>query len=65
MVVVQGIDTIDASNVDTSLLGHGYFGERTVLGDIFYLLKDGKGPDDRYGLEPRLRRNVRYWEFVP
>ena len=65
MVVVNGVDTIDASNVDTSLLGHGYFGERTVLADIFYLLKDGKSPDHRYGLLPRSRSNLRYWEFAP
>jgi esterase/lipase superfamily enzyme len=63
LLVVNGIDTIDASHVDTSLLGHGYFGERTILGDIFYLLKDRKSPDDRYGLTPRTRANRKYWEF--
>ncbi len=64
LLVVTGIDTIDASNVDTSLLGHGYFGERTVLGDIFYLLKDRKGPNDRYGLQRRQTlADRRYWEF--
>lgn len=64
LVVVGGIDTIDASEVDTSLLGHGYFGERTVLGDIFYLL-DGKIPDERYGLRRKSRANLSYWQFVP
>jgi esterase/lipase superfamily enzyme len=64
LLVVNGIDTIDASNVDTSLLGHGYFGERVVLGDIFYLLKDRKGPNDRYGLQARRTLSDRgYWEF--
>lgn len=65
ILVVEGIDTIDASHVDTSLLGHGYFGERTVLSDIFALLRDGKSPDERYGLRPRIRIDRRYWEFAP
>lgn len=65
LLVVNGIDTIDASSVDTSLLGHGYFGERTVLGDIFYLLKDRTPPGQRYGLTPRMRSDLRYWEFAP
>jgi esterase/lipase superfamily enzyme len=64
LLVVNGIDTIDASNVDTSLLGHGYFGERTILGDIFYLLKDRKSPDERFGLIRRTRANVKYWEMA-
>lgn len=64
LLVVNGIDTIDASNVDTSLLGHGYFGERTILGDIFYLLKDRKSPDERFGLIRRMRANVKYWEMA-
>jgi esterase/lipase superfamily enzyme len=65
LVVVNGIDTIDASDVDTSLMGHGYFGERTVLGDVFYLLKDGKGPDNRFGLLRQPREDLFYWQFAP
>jgi hypothetical protein len=35
-----------------------------VLGDIFYLLKDRKGPNDRYGLQARRTLSDRgYWEF--
>lgn len=64
LLVVNGIDTIDASHVDTSLLGHGYFGERTILGDIFYLLKDRKSPDERFGLIRRTRANLKYWEMA-
>ena len=65
IVVVDGVDTIDASSVETDLLGHGYFGERTVLGDIFYLLKDGSAPGQRYGLRPHKHSTLRYWEFEP
>ncbi len=65
LVVVSGVDTIDASAVDTSLLGHSYYGERTLLGDLFYLLRERKPPGERYGLAERLRAGDVYWEFVP
>jgi esterase/lipase superfamily enzyme len=64
LFVARGIDTIDASSVDTSLLGHSYFGERTALADIFTLLKNGRGPGER-GLTPRQRLNLPYWELKP
>ena len=35
LLVVKGIDTIDVSTVDSSLLGHSYFGDNTsVISDI-------------------------------
>ena len=38
IVVVDGLDSIDASAVDTGLLGHSYFADqRSVISDIFYL----------------------------
>ena len=66
IVVVQGLDTIDASEVDTSLLGHSYFAEeRTVVSDLFYLIRDGKGPEERHSLEPRTCPRGQYWAFKP
>ncbi|MFN3191561.1 MAG: alpha/beta hydrolase [Aureliella sp.] len=35
---IPGVDIIDASSVDTSLLGHSYYGEETVLGDLSEIL---------------------------
>lgn len=64
--VIPGIDTIDASSVDTSLIGHGYYAENTsVLTDIFYLLKDDKAPGDRFGMRPVARPDGTYYEFRP
>jgi esterase/lipase superfamily enzyme len=66
--VVAGVDTIDASDVDTGLfsLSHSYFAdERSVLSDIYDLLKYGGGPDERYGLEPRMKDGARYWRYAP
>ena len=64
LVILDGIETIDAANVDTNLLGHWYYAEsRLVLSDIFYLFKYGKTADERFGLNPIDTQEVRYWEF--
>lgn len=67
IVVVPGIDTIDATSADTSPLAffHGYYGDsRTVIGDLFYLLK-GLAPKDRQGLVARDKQGQTYWAFRP
>ncbi|WJS96799.1 alpha/beta hydrolase [Flavobacterium johnsoniae] len=39
IVIAEGLDSIDASRVDTSLLGHGYFADtQTLLNDIHMTL---------------------------
>jgi esterase/lipase superfamily enzyme len=64
--VIPGMDTIDASAVDTSFIGHAYYGDnRTVLSDIFWLLKDGKPPIDRFGMHPLQQGPGVYYAFRP
>lgn len=64
VVVVPGIDTVDVSAVDTSLLGHSYFGEnRSVITDLFNLLRNGLSPDRRPGLRPKSNSAGTYWIF--
>jgi esterase/lipase superfamily enzyme len=65
LVLVSGIETIDATAVDTSLLGHSYFAEeQSVLSDIAHLIRNRQRPDQRLGLR-RIDSNTRpYWEFV-
>ncbi len=64
LILVPGIDTIDATGVDTSFLGHSYFAEaRSILADIFYLIRDGQRPDQRFALEPVDIGGRRYWRF--
>lgn len=66
VVVVPGIDTIDATAVDTSLTGHSYFADGTsVLADLFYLLRLGLPPTERDGLEAADAGGEEYWRFVP
>jgi esterase/lipase superfamily enzyme len=63
IVVLPGLDTIDASNVDTSFMRHSYYGdERTMIADLYYLL-DGKPPEQRHGLEPMECSKGDYWTF--
>jgi esterase/lipase superfamily enzyme len=51
LVVTRGVDTIDASEVDTGLIGHSYFADRrSVISDIYDLIRFGIGPDKRFGL---------------
>ena len=64
LVVVDGMETIDASDASGGLLGHSYFVEdRRIMEDIFGLLQTGQRADNRFGLEPRESAQGRYWTF--
>lgn len=66
LTVVDGIDTVDVSAVDTSLIGHGYYADnRSVITDLFELLGLRKPPRDRFHLRERKRDGLTYWEFRP
>jgi esterase/lipase superfamily enzyme len=65
VVVMPGIDLIDATAVDTSLTGHSYFADGdSVLSDLFHLFRQGL-PPPRLVLEPVGEDPERYWRFVP
>jgi esterase/lipase superfamily enzyme len=67
IVVVAGIQTVDASAVQTSALGlgHSYYADNsTVLSDLFGLIR-GRAPSERFGLiETRVPAGP-YWRFRP
>ena len=64
LVVVGGVETIDATGTDTSLLGHSYFAETSsVLADIFKVIRNGQRADQRVGLRPVESPDGRYWAF--
>lgn len=66
LVVVDGVDTIDASEIDISLLGlgHSYVGDvRAVVQDLFDLIRHGHSPDQRGGLAEALRGTARFWRL--
>jgi esterase/lipase superfamily enzyme len=48
LMLFPGIDYVDASLVDTDMLGHGYFAEnKGLLDDIFLIIRHGFGAADR------------------
>lgn len=64
LVVVDGVDTVDVSNVDTSLVGHSYYGSNdTVLADLSYALTDPRPARSRTWLAPVSFGSMVYWVF--
>jgi esterase/lipase superfamily enzyme len=63
LVVVNGIETIDASNVGaTDLFGHSYFADtKEILSDILFLIQKRQRAAQRTWLERRLLNNSPYW----
>ncbi len=65
ILILPGLDTIDASAVPADILGHSYYGNsRTVLSDIYELLKHGS-PPPRFGVHEASHDAKPYWIFVP
>lgn len=65
IVVAPGVDSIDVSAVDTSLLGHSYYGDNTsVISDIARLLRTGFPPERRCGIQAVGDALLRYWTFL-
>ena len=63
VLVVPGIDTINVSNLDLTLLGHGYVAEaRDVLQDMHRLIREGSPPERRFGLRRETTpEGATYW----
>jgi esterase/lipase superfamily enzyme len=63
VLVVPGIDTINVSNLDLTLLGHGYVAEaRDVLQDMHRLIREGSPPERRFGLRKEVTaEGETYW----
>jgi len=62
-LVLPGIDTINVTNADLTMLGHGYVAEaRDVLTDMHALITHGAPPHERFGLrEAKNEEGERYW----
>jgi hypothetical protein len=62
MVVCDFLDTADASAVERDVLGHSYYGGRTILSDVYTLIDTGKAPP-RFALNPAVwaSNNLPYW----
>jgi esterase/lipase superfamily enzyme len=57
ILIVNGVDSIDASALDTSFLNHSYYAEnKSVISDLFELIHSGREPAARICLAKRQRR---------
>ena len=63
VTIVPGVDTVEVSNIDLTLLGHGYYGDaRDLLQDMHNLLRHNTPPEQRFGLREVLAGgDRRYW----
>jgi esterase/lipase superfamily enzyme len=66
LIVLDGVDTIDVTAIDSSLWGHAYYGSsHPVLQDLRTLLSMAIPPSDRTWLSPAQRDGLTYWIFQP
>lgn len=62
--LAQGVNGIDVSKVDNSMMGHSYFSDkRVLLQDLNTLLTTGAAPGKRFGMTEVPAGEGRYWEF--
>lgn len=65
MPIVEGVETIDCSRIDMSFMGHSYYGSNPdVLTDLFVILRENGGAQQRPHLKRRWTRRGHYWEFA-
>lgn len=63
IVVIPGLDTVDASGIDTSLLGHSYADScKPVMNDLQTLISKGWPPEKR-SLRDEHKGDLAYWAF--
>ena len=64
LLVVSGLDTIDASAIDTDFLGHSYFSDNwPLLADIHSILRSDELPGVRFGLMEMDCPDGKYYAF--
>ncbi|MEX0791997.1 MAG: alpha/beta hydrolase [Pirellulaceae bacterium] len=64
IMIVDGIDTVDVTDIDTSFVGHAYYGDNTsVISDIFALIHHAQFPHQRSWLRNVTSHNGPYWLF--
>ena len=64
-LIVPGVETIDCSRIEDSLMGHSYYGDnRDVTTDLFMLLKEDLAPSKRFFLEKKKSPAGPYWQFA-
>lgn len=61
-LVLQDVDTVDASDIDTDLLGHSYYGDcLPLLNDVHELLQASLSPEERRLRPWPVDEGLQYW----
>ncbi|MDD2721840.1 MAG: alpha/beta hydrolase [Gallionella sp.] len=64
IVVLPGMDSIDASNVKTDLIGHSYYADaNSVLSDIFEVVRSAQPETVHSRIEEVITAFGRFWRF--
>jgi hypothetical protein len=64
LLLIKGLDTVDASAIDTDFLGHSYFSDNwPLLSDIHSLLLKDAAPAERFGLVEKSDPLGKYYAF--
>ena len=64
LFVADGIDTVEASNVKTDAIGHGYFSNtKVLLDDIHDVVDNEMDPNKRHLRELQWEGDLVYWLF--
>jgi len=62
VTVLDGIDTVEVTNIDLTVLGHGYFAEaQPVLYDIKELIDNNRPPQRRLRVDAHAEGGANYW----
>lgn len=65
LILMNGIETVDATGIDTSFLSHSYFADTSsIIADIYDLIQSGKRAIFRKSLELITLSNKSYWKVI-
>ncbi|MEM9643510.1 MAG: alpha/beta hydrolase [Planctomycetota bacterium] len=65
IVVVPGVETVDVSGIDLSLLGHSYYGDNpSMLKDLHEVVRERIPAHQRGSLISRQSGALRYWKLA-
>ncbi|HLT54463.1 MAG TPA: alpha/beta hydrolase [Flavobacteriaceae bacterium] len=65
LILIKGIETVDASGIDTSFLSHNYFADTSsIISDIFDLIRTGKRALQRKNLKQIQTKNNIYYKVI-
>ncbi len=65
IIVMPGIDTIDASESNAEFFGHEYYSQGSqTIADLYQWIIEKKPPEQRVGLEKMTNEDGTYWRIV-